>query len=105
MIAQKIKVRGYSDSNRPHLKFVVNYREAGKRKRQFFEVKEKAKTFADDKNRELENKGREHAEFPEALRIMAQQCSDGLAEYGKTIKDAADFLVSHLKASEKRSEE
>jgi hypothetical protein len=35
MRQRKIKVRKYSDGNRPHLKFVVNYREAGKRKRSF----------------------------------------------------------------------
>src|SRR6266478_6710063 len=101
MRAQKIKVRRYSDSNRPHLKFVVNYREDGKRKRQFFEVKERAKTFADDKSRELINEGREHAEFPAALRVMAQECTDALNGYGKTIKDAADFLIRHLAASAK----
>src|SRR5205809_5091136 len=101
MRKRKIRVRRYTDSNRPHLKFVVNYREAGKRKRSFFETKERATTFAEQRNIELNNEGREHAEFPAALRIMAQECNDSLRGYGKTIKDAADFLMAHLKASEK----
>jgi hypothetical protein len=42
MRQRKIKARKHGDSNRPHLKFVMNYREAGKRKRTFFETKEQA---------------------------------------------------------------
>ena len=98
---RKIRVREYSDSNRPHLKFVVNYREAGKRKRSFFETEAQAKSFAALKNVELAKNGIEHAEFPTALRVMAQECKDTLSEYGKTIKEATDFLIAHLKASAK----
>src|SRR5262249_15451856 len=98
---RKIRVREYSDSNRPHLKFVVNYREAGKRKRSFFETEAQAKSFAALKNAELAKNGIEHAEFPTALRVMAQECKDTLSDYGKTIKDATDFLIAHLKASAK----
>lgn len=98
---RKIKIREYSDRNRPYLKFVVNYREAGKRKRSFFETEAQAKSFAALKNAELAKNGIEHAEFPTALRVMAQECKDTLSEYGKTIKDATDFLIAHLKASAK----
>jgi integrase len=98
---RKIKVRKYTDSNRPYLKFVVNYREAGKRKRSFFETKEQADSFASFKNIELKRNGIEHAEFPTALRVMAQECKDALSDYGKTIKDATDFLIAYLKASQK----
>ena len=97
----KIRVRKYTDSNRPHLKFVVNYREAGKRRRSFFETKEQAQSFAAFKNAELKRNGIEHAEFPTSLRIIAEECKDRLSAYGKTIKDATDFFVAHLKASEK----
>src|SRR6266487_4626901 len=78
----EIKVRRYSDSNRPRLKFVVNYREDRKRKRSFFETKGKASGFADQRNIELRNEGREHAEFPAALRIMAKECAGKLAALG-----------------------
>jgi integrase len=106
MRRRKIRVRRYSDSNRPQLKFVVNYREAGKRKRTFFKTKNEADTFAQNRNIELKNSGREGAEFPTALRIMAQECADRLSEYKKTgsdspitIKDATEHLIAHLKAS------
>jgi hypothetical protein len=62
----KIKVRRYNERKRPRLKFVVNYREAGKRKRSFFETKRQADTFASFKNSELKQNGIEHAEFPSA---------------------------------------
>jgi integrase-like protein len=101
MRQRKVRVRRYSDSNRPHLKFVVNYCEAGKRKRTFFETKDAADSFAAFKNTELKRNGVEHSEFPTALRVMAQECKDRLSAYGKTIKDATDFFVAHLKASEK----
>lgn len=95
----EIRVRSYRCKERPHLKFVVPYREDAKRKRAYFETKESAKAFADQRNIDLVNQGRAHAEFPAALRVMAQECSDLLHGYGKTIKDATDFLVAHLKAS------
>lgn len=101
MRSRKIAVRRYGDANRPHLKFVVNCREAKKRKRTFFETREEATDFARIKNAELKRNGVEGAEFPTSLRVMAQECKDALSNYGKTIKDATDFLVSHLKASEK----
>jgi integrase len=98
---RKIKVRDYSDGNRPHLKFVVNYREAGKRKRRFFETKGAADSFATFKNAELRRSGIEHAEFPSALRVMAQSGAERLAAFGRTISDAIEFYIAHLKASER----
>jgi integrase len=98
---QKIRTRKYSDSNRPHLKFVVNYREARKRKRTFFETKEAANSFVAFKNAELKRNGVEHAEFPTSLRVMAQNAVELLKPYGKTIMDAAQYYAAHLKASEK----
>src|ERR1017187_8911135 len=85
----------------PRLKFVVNYREAGKRKRSFFETKEQASAFAAFKNAQLRKSGLEGAEFSSRLREMAQECAERLGGYGKTLKDATDFLVAHLKSSEK----
>jgi integrase len=98
---RKIKVRKYSDSNRPHLKFVVNHREAGKRKRSFFETETQAKSFAALKNVELHRNGVEGAEFPTVLRIMAQNAADQLKPFGKTVADAVEHYVAYLKASAK----
>jgi integrase len=101
MRQQKIRIRRYRDTNRPQLKFVVNYREAGKRKRSFFETKQAAKTFADEQNIRLMNEGREGAEYPTVMRVMAQSAAEQLQPFGKTITDAVDHYVAHLKASEK----
>jgi integrase len=98
---RKIRVRKYTDTNRQHLKFVVNYREAGKRKRSFFETKDAADSFAAFKNAELKRNGVEGAEFPTALRVMAQNAVEQLKPFGKTITDAVQHYVAHLKASEK----
>jgi integrase len=98
---RKIKVREYNDENRPNLKFVVAYREAGKRKRAFFEKEKEAESFADHKNAERDAKGIEHAEFPTALRVMAQNAVEALQPFGRTIADAVRHYVAHLKASER----
>jgi integrase len=97
----KIKVRKYSDSNRPHLKFVVNYREAGKRKRTFFETQDAAASFVAFKNDELKRNGIEHAEFPTSIRVMPQSAVEQLRPFGKTIDDAVAHYVAFLKANEK----
>src|ERR1043166_7427381 len=98
---RKVKVRSYRDPARPNLKFVVGYREHGKRKRSFFETKEAAKEFADFKNAELKQNGVEHAEFPTWLRIMASEAHGQLQPFNKTIRDAVEHYVAHLKASER----
>src|SRR5260370_9983529 len=98
---RKIIARKYSDPNRPNLKFVVAYREAGKRKRQFFDNKKQAESFADFKNAERHSKGIEHAEFSTALRVMTQTAVEQLQPFGRTIDDAIAHYVAHLKASEK----
>jgi len=36
MKTRKFKLRPYPDGNRPHLKYVINYREEGKRKARVF---------------------------------------------------------------------
>ncbi|HEY8650291.1 MAG TPA: hypothetical protein VIL70_05195, partial [Chthoniobacterales bacterium] len=95
---KRFQVRKYKH---PRLKFVVNYREAGKRKRSFFETRDQANAFAAFKNAELRKCGVEGAEFSSRLREMAQECAERLSAYGKTLADATDFLVAHLKASEK----
>jgi integrase len=98
---RKVKVRPYHNKQRPHLKYAVGFREAGKRSRKFFETREAAESFAAFKNHEVKTNGSEAAEFPTKLRIMAQECSDVLRPFGKTIRDATAHYLAHLKASEK----
>jgi integrase len=81
------------------LKFVVNYREAGKRKRTFFETKGQAESFAAFKNAELRKHGIAGSEFSSRLREEARDCVERLSAFGKTLTDATNFLVAHLKAS------
>jgi integrase len=95
---RKHKVRPYRDNNRPHLKFVVNTKEGGKRARQFFETKKDAETFVQQKNIELVNGGAEAAQFPSALRIMAGEAARLLSPFGKSITDAVSFYLPHLQA-------
>src|SRR5215467_267734 len=80
---------------------MVNYREAGKRKRTFFETREQAQSFVAFKNAEVKRNGVEHAEFPTSLRVMAQNAAELLKPFGKTIADAVQHYVAHLKASER----
>jgi integrase len=49
----------------------------------------------------LKNEGRNGAEFPTALRVMAQNAVEQLKPFGKTITDAVQYYVAHLKASER----
>ena len=95
------RLRPYRDSNRPDLRFVVNYQENGKRARKFFETKRDAETFTQARNVEFQNQGREGAEFPSWLRIMANACHERLHPRGRTLKDATDHFLAYLDASEK----
>ena len=97
----KIKVREYSNPQRPHLRYYISFREAGRTKRQFFETKDEAKSKANFKNAELKLNGVNHAEFPEWLRLMSQEAVEQLQPHKKTIRDAVAHYIKHLKASEK----
>src|SRR5262249_49339775 len=97
----KINVREYRNPQRPHLKYYISFREAGRTRRQFFETKNEAKSKADFKNAELKQNGVAHAEFPEWLRVMAQEAVERLQPYRKTIRDAVEHYEAHLRASEK----
>jgi len=95
---KKHRVRPYRDSKRPHLQYVVNTKESGKRSRIFFETKKDAQTFAQEKDIELLNGGLEAAQFPSALRVMAAEAAKILSPFGRTIRDAVDFYLPHLQA-------
>ena len=82
----------------PRLKFVVRSNLTGKWKRRFFATKGEARTYVQLKEIELLNQGKEGANFPSALRVMAQRENDRLVPFGKTITDATDFYIKHLEA-------
>jgi integrase len=79
------RARRYHDKRRPHLKFVVNFKQNGKRVRSFFETEKAAKTFVQLKNNEL--------------LIGETDGAKQLAAFGKTIADAIEFYLPHLQAS------
>jgi integrase len=85
----------------PRLKFVVRSKITGKWERRFFQTKAEAETYAAQKEIELLNQGTEAMAFPTDLRIMAQQAAKQLAQYKKTIADAAAFYLKHLEATER----
>jgi len=97
----KIRVRKYKNPERPHLKFYISFREAGRTRRMFFETEKQAKAEADFRNREREQSGVEHAEFPTAWRVMAQNAMEQLKPFNKTIDDATRHYVAYLKATER----
>ena len=77
------RARSYRSKKRPHLKFVVNSRQNGKRARSFFETQKAAKSFAQLKNNEL---------F-----IGETEGAKQLAAYGKTIADGIEFICRTLR--------
>jgi integrase len=97
----KISVPPYHNAKRPHLKFEVNFRQDGKRSRKFFKTEAQAKSWAAHKNTERAQHGREYSEFPERLRVIADEARELLRPFDKSIMDAAQFYVKHLRDSEK----
>ena len=71
---------------------------AGRRVRR---VIDEATAEAALKNAQLKKSGIEGAEFSSRLRVMAQECAERLLKCGKTLKDATDFFLAHVTASEK----
>ena len=85
----------------PRLKYVVRSKISGKWQRKFFKTKAEAETYAQQKEIELLNQGREGVQFPSWLRILAQQAQERLQPHGKTISDAVEFYVKHLEATQR----
>jgi hypothetical protein len=89
-----------SDTNEPHLKFVVTYREAAKRKQKVFETEEEAIRFARTKDPNFQRDAIQDPEAQASERVLLE-CTNKLSAHGKTIADATDFLIQHLMANEK----
>ncbi len=95
------RLREYTDPSRPTLNFIVTFRENGRRKRKFFTTKRDAETFTRNRTLAFQSQGREGAEFPSWLRVMADECNARLHAHGKTLKDATDHFIAFLEASAK----
>jgi integrase len=90
--------------SQPLLKFVVAYRQGGKRQVRYFKDVKGAKAFAQEKQVELLNEGRKHGEITEEERrtvIVARELDERLSAggiKGFTLKAAVDHYAAHLKA-------
>jgi integrase len=87
----------YQDAKRPQLKYVVESKVAGKRMRRFFKTEREAKTYVQLRRIELHNHGAEGMTFPAELRVMAQWAKEQLEPFGKTITDAVEHFLKHLR--------
>jgi integrase len=70
----------------------------GGRKRRFFKDKAEAETFMQLAKVQQENYGTAALSIPDGLRVEAIECRELLQPFGKTLRDAAKFYVTHLKA-------
>lgn len=74
----------------------------GKRVRKFFPTKKAAETWLEKKLIQIENEGAKAAlGLSERVRVMAVECAEKLAPFGKTLVDATDFLIAHLQQNER----
>jgi integrase len=73
-------------------------------KREFFPVKSKAETRAAEIAAEFSTNGADGLAMPAALRVMALECENRLASFGKTLVDATDHYLAFLKGERKRED-
>jgi integrase len=95
MSKKTFRVRPYAHGR---LKFVVSSHLDGRRERKFFETRKEAETYAHLKEIELLNQGKEGTTFSTELRVLAQRADNLLRPFAKTVLDAAEFYVQHLRA-------
>src|SRR6516164_4439026 len=69
----------------------------GGRKRRFFQDKAEAQTFLQLAQVQQENYGTAALSISDALRVEAIECAELLQPYDKTLREAANFYVAHLK--------
>jgi integrase len=79
--------------------WLVDGRVRGIGERFFFKSKGEAETKADQLRTTRANEGLSAVNFPEKLRIEADECARALEPFGKTLRDAVNFYLPHLRAS------
>jgi len=88
----KVKVNGRTF-------WCVTWPRIGKgRNRQFFKDKAEAETVLQQKLVEQQNYGAAGLSFNERQRTEYLECAEELQPFGKTIRDAINFYVPHLRA-------
>lgn len=96
MTAQKRLFRVKSGSKKESSKWLIVGYPHGKRERYYFSTEKEAKKAAADRNREITSFGTQIV-LPNDLRVEAVESAKRLQPYGKTIRDAVNFFLAHLK--------
>src|SRR5436190_2433226 len=86
-------VRPYQNAARPHLKWQVVGKIAGKRSRKFFKAQSEAKTYEHLRNLELAQHGSQATQLSTYQRVIAQRCFDQLEPYSLTLEEAVRFAI------------
>ncbi|MCX6968430.1 MAG: tyrosine-type recombinase/integrase [Verrucomicrobia bacterium] len=97
------KVKPFKADSMPGYKWAVWFTdEDGKRTRRLFKTKSAANAFSDDMEVKAGNLGHaKAAALTTALQDEAVKCQRLLAPFGKTLTDATEHFIRHLKATEK----
>src|SRR6266851_50351 len=75
---------------------IAGYYVGGKRVRKFFKTQDEAERFIHRLEITTENLGTRATLIDQGLHVMAIECTDHLAPYGKTVADATHFYLKHL---------
>jgi integrase len=73
----------------------------GGRERRTFKDRAEAQTYLELAKVQRENFGNAAMSIPDALRVEATECSQRLREFNKSLRDATEFYIRHLRAVEK----
>lgn len=102
MIAKRRKrkhlLKAVPYKHHPTLKWTVTgHYINGKRVRRFFATEDDAKTFIEQQTTLREHLGARALAIPHELHVEAIECADKLKPWGKSLTDAVEFFVRHLK--------
>lgn len=79
----------------------IDMREAGRRRRKFFRTITEARQELDRIKIKLRREGAGALELSDELRVTALRISRDLEPFGKTLRDAGEFYLKHLRESQK----
>jgi hypothetical protein len=96
----QLRIQAYTHS--PTARYVIEgLRVNGKRKRLFFRTKAEAELELRRLKIKRVREGEESIGIPDTLRLMARDCANELAPFGKTLREATDFYMAHLRSAQR----
>lgn len=97
--------RAYHNAKKPHLQFVVvvppELIKVEGRQKAFFERQTVAKAFSERMARDLERHRSLAFQLTESERLEAAECLAKLTPRGRTMREATEFFLAHLDATER----